>query len=135
MIRLFALFLFTSLLVQGFSPVLSRIEPRGGKLGTEVAISLYGERMTEPQELLLYQKGLTVKSLTKGKDGKSVKAVLIIAADAPLGEHPMRLRCKGGLTYMRTFWVGQFPTVMEARSEDKKKDLNNTFNEHIFTTS
>lgn len=30
---------------------------------------------------------------------------------------------------MRTFWVGQFPTVMEARSEDKKKDLNNTFQE------
>ena len=98
-------------------------------MGTELAISLYGDRMTEPQELLLYQKGLTVKSLTKGKDGKSVKAVLIIAPDAPLGEHPMRLRCKGGLTYMRTFWVGQFPTVMEARSEDKKKDLNDTFNE------
>ncbi|MFT6862351.1 MAG: hypothetical protein ACJAVK_000909 [Akkermansiaceae bacterium] len=129
MIRSLALFLLTSLLVHGFSPVLSRIEPRGGKVGTEVAIRLYGDNMMEPQELLLYQKGLTVKSLTKGKDGKSVKAVLVIAADAPLGEHPIRLRCKAGLTYMRTFWVGQFPTVMEARSEDKKTDLNNSFNE------
>lgn len=129
MIRSLALFLLTSLLVHGFSPVLSRIEPRGGKLGTEVEVRLLGERLTEPEEILLYHQGITVKSLTKGKDGKSVKAVLVIAPDAPMGEHPMRLRCKDGITYMRTFWVGQFPTVMEARSEDKTKDLNDTFNE------
>ena len=105
------------------------MEPRGGKLGSEVQIQLYGSRLNDPQELLLYHKGLTVKSLTPSEDGKSVKAIIAIAPDAPLGEHPMRLRCKGGLTYMRTFWVGQFPTVMEARSEDKKRDLNNTFKE------
>jgi hypothetical protein len=127
MARTLLLFLFSSILAHSFSPELSRVEPRGGKLGSEIQIQLYGNRLKETQELLLYHKGLTVKSLTPSEDGKSVKAVIAIAPDAPLGEHPMRLRCKDGLTYMRTFWVGQFPTVMEARSEDKKRDLNNTF--------
>lgn len=129
MARTLLLFLFSSIFAHSFSPELSRVEPRGGKLGSEVQIQLYGSRLNDPQELLLYHKGLTVKSLTPSEDGKSVKAIIAIAPDAPLGEHPMRLRCKGGLTYMRTFWVGQFPTVMEARSEDKKRDLNNTFKE------
>lgn len=129
MIRVFVLFLLTSLFVQAFSPELSRVEPRGGQVGTEVEIQLLGDRLFEPQELLLYHPGITVKSLVKSQDAKSAKAVLVIAPDAPLGEHPLRLRCKGGLTYMRTFWVGQFPTVMEARSEDQTKDLNNSFNE------
>lgn len=127
MARTLLLFLFSSILAHSFSPELSRVEPRGGKLGSEIQIQLYGNRLKETQELLLYHKGLTVKSLSPSEDGKSVKAVIAIAPDAPLGEHPMRLRCKDGLTYMRTFWVGQFPTVMEARSEDKKRDLNNTF--------
>ena len=129
MARTLLLFLISSILAHSFSPELSRVEPRGGMLGSEIQVQLYGNRLNEPQELLLYHKGLTVKSLTPSEDGKSVKAVIAIAPDAPLGEHPMRLRCKDGLTYMRTFWVGQFPTVMEARSEDKKRDLNNTFKE------
>lgn len=127
MARALILFLFSSLFANGFSPELSRVEPRGGKLGSEIEIRLYGKRLKDPQELLLYHEGLTVKSLAPGKDDNSVMAVIAIAPDAPLGEHPMRLRCKGGLTYMRTFWVGQFPTVMEARSEDNTKDLNDTF--------
>lgn len=129
MARTLLLILFLSILAHGFNPELSRVEPRGGKLGSEVEIQLYGSRLNDPQELLLYHKGLTVKSLTPSEDSKSVKAIISIAPDAPLGEHPIRLRCKGGLTYMRTFWVGQFPTVMEARSEDKKRDLNDTFGE------
>lgn len=129
MIRAFAILIASALCAAGFSPALNLIEPRGGKRGTEVEIRLIGDRLFEPQELLLYNQGITVKSLEKGSDPKSAKAVLVIAPDAPLGEHPMRLRCKGGLTYMRTFWVGQFETVMEARSEDGKNDLNNEFNE------
>lgn len=129
MFRALLLFLVTAVTSHAFTPDLSRVEPRGGKRGTEVKITLIGNRLYEPQELLLYHEGITVKSLTKGKDHKSATAVLVIAPDARLGEHPMRLRCKDGLSYMRTFWVGQFPTVMEARTEDRKKDLNNTFAE------
>jgi len=129
MIRAFAILIASALCAAGFSPALNLIEPRGGKRGTEVEIRLIGDRLFEPQELLLYHKGISVKSLEKGDDQKSAKAILVIAPDAELGEHPIRLRCKGGLTYMRTFWVGQFETVMEARTEDNKGDTNNEFNE------
>ena len=129
MIRAFAILIASALCAAGFSPDLNLIEPRGGKRGTEVGITLIGDRLFEPEELLLYHQGISVKSLEKGPDSKSAKAVLVIAPDAELGEHPMRLRCKGGISYMRTFWVGQFETVMETRTEDNKSDRNNEFNE------
>ena len=129
MIRSCLLFLATALLAHAFSPELSRIEPRGGQRGTEVKITLIGDRLFEPQELLLYHPGITVKSLTKGKDPKRAHALLVISPDCPLGEHPVRLRCQSGITYMRTFWVGQFPTVMEKYEtiKDRRRDLNDTF--------
>ena len=110
-----------------FSPELKYVQPRGGKIGSEIEVRFLGNRLFEPEEVLLYKGGISVSSLEKGEDDKSVKATFIIAPDAPLGEHPVRLRCKNGITYMRTFWVGQFPTVMEARSEDGRIDLNNEF--------
>lgn len=100
--------------------------------GEEVEIDLRGNRMFEPQELICYEKGVAVKSLTKVSD-KHVKAVLAIAPDAALGEYPMRLRCKGGFTYMSTFWVGQFPSVEEVEPNNSMKepqvvDFNVTIN-------
>ena len=88
-----------------FTPSLTRVEPRGGQIDTEVKVSFYGDRLFEPQEVILYKPGITVKSLEKGKDQKSAKAVLVISKDAALGEHPLRLRCKAGISYMRSFWV------------------------------
>ncbi|YCM44825.1 PPC domain-containing protein [Verrucomicrobiaceae bacterium 227] len=129
MIRAIAILIASALCAAGFSPDLKLIEPRGGKRGSEVEIKLIGDRLFEPQELLLYHKGISVRSLEKSEGGKSAKAILVIAPDTELGEHPIRLRCKGGLSYMRTFWVGQFETVMEARTADNKSDTNNEFTE------
>ena len=42
-----------------------------------------------------------------------VKAHLKIAADAKLGEHAMRLRTASGISDLRNFYVGPFPTVVE----------------------
>lgn len=130
MARLIALLLISTFTAHAFNPILSRVEPRGAQRGTEVKITLIGERLFEPTELLLYHPGITVKSLTKGKDDKRAEAVLAIAPDCALGEHPMRLRCKSGISYMRTFWVGQYPTVMEKYEtvNERRRDLNNTFN-------
>ena len=74
-----------------FSPALKRVEPRGGQLGTEVEITFHGERLYTPQEILLYQPGITVKSLKKGKDHKSATATFQIAPNARLGEHILRM--------------------------------------------
>jgi hypothetical protein len=78
----------------------------------------------------LYQPGIEVTKLAKvGDDHKVVEATIAIAPDAPLGEHLIRLRCKGGISYQRSFWVGQYPTVKEKRSEDNSRDLNSSFDE------
>lgn len=111
---------FLASLAQAYDPVVSLISPRGGQRGTELTITLHGDRLFDPQELLLYKPGITVKSLEKdGDDHKRAKAVLVISPDAELGEHPIRLRCRGGITYMRTLWIGQFPTVMEVEPNNE----------------
>ncbi len=113
-----------------YTPSVSLISPRGGQRGTEMTILLSGDRLYEPQEIIFYNEGITVTNLEKvGEDHKAVNATIRINADAPLGEHQMRLRCKGGISFQRTFWVGQYPTVMEKRSEDRKRDLNSKFEE------
>ena len=111
-----------------FTPSIGTVQPRGGQRGTEMTIRLSGDRLYEPQEILLYQPGIKVTKLEKVDDQhKAVNATITIAPDAPLGEHLLRLRCKGGVTYQRSFWVGQYPTVMERNVEGRV--LNSSFNE------
>ncbi|HAO94873.1 MAG TPA: peptidase, partial [Verrucomicrobiales bacterium] len=111
-----------------FTPVLSNVQPRGGQRGTEMTIRLSGDRLYDPEEILFYQSGISVSKLeVVGDDHKAVKATISIAPDAPLGEHLMRLRCKGGLSYQRSFWVGEYPTIMEARNKERTADLNSNF--------
>ena len=113
-----------------FTPELDLIYPRGGQRGTEVQVEFSGERLEGVQEALFYEPGITLGSI-EVKDPKHVIAKLAIAADAPLGEHKLRLRSPGGLTDLKTFWVGPFPTVQEAEPNDtfdkpQKIDLNVT---------
>jgi len=111
-----------------FTPVVSSVQPRGGQRGTEMTIRLSGDRLYHPEEILFYQPGISVSKLEAvGDKNNAVKATISIAPDAPLGEHLMRLRCKGGLSYQRSFWVGEYPTVMEARNEERTADLNSSF--------
>ena len=113
-------------LLHAHTPALNLIDPRGGQVGTDTVVNLYGDRLYEPQEIIFYQPGITVRQLEKVSD-KHLKAHLTIAPDAALGEHKMRLRCKGGITYLRTYWIGQYPTVFEVRDNEKKKESNDTF--------
>ena len=101
----------------GFSPVLDRIEPRGGQRGKEMVMHFHGERLDGLQELLAYQPGIEVRALTAEND-KHATANIFIRPDAPLGEHQFRIRGKCGITYLRSFFVGQFPTVDEADPND-----------------
>ena len=110
-----------------FSPELSRIEPRGGQVGTTVRIELIGKRLFDPQDLLFYEKGLSVVGIEPQEGGKRCFATLRIPPRARLGEYPLRLVTKEGLTELRTFWVGQFPTVTETMRPGGKRELNDTF--------
>ncbi len=126
--RLFSVILLISAVgAFAFSPTLERVEPRGGERGTEINIELLGKRLFSPEEIIFYRQGLQVKSLTVLEKHQKVIATIVIPQDAALGEYPLRLRCKEGLTEMRTFWVGQFPTVIEKRSKNGKHEFNDTF--------
>ena len=116
--------------LEAFTPVLELVYPRGGQRGTEVQVEFSGDRLDAIQEALFYEPGLTL-GVIEVKDSKHVIAKLAIAPDAALGEHKLRLRSPGGLTELRTFWVGQFPTVEEVEPNDtfekpQKVDLNVT---------
>jgi hypothetical protein len=97
------------------SPELRAIVPPGGPRGAECTVELRGARLQSPQEILFYRPGLEVAKLeTLGDKGGAVKATLRIAPDCALGEHPLRLRTSGGLTELRIFRVGPFPSIDEA---------------------
>ncbi|GHC40214.1 PPC domain-containing protein [Roseibacillus persicicus] len=115
-------------LAHAFDPVLSTVTPRGGQAGQQVEVTFHGDRLDEVEEVLFYRPGITVSDL-KNENSKRAKGAFKIAADAPLGEHPFRVRTKQGVTYQRTFWVGAFPTVTEKTSYDEKRKRTNEEND------
>src|SRR5438876_1545151 len=96
----------------GASPSLGGISPRGAQRGTEVELVFSGDRLSDAQEILLYQPGLTVTKL-EIVNNNQVKAKVKVAADARLGEYSMRLRTLTGISDLRTIYVGALPQVDE----------------------
>jgi hypothetical protein len=105
----------------GFTPALNLIEPRGGQRGVEMEMHFYGERLDGIQEVIAYQPGIEVRSFAVEND-KHASAKIFIKPDAPLGEHALRVRTTGGVSYLRSFFVGQFPVVNEADPNDKPEE-------------
>jgi hypothetical protein len=110
--------------------MLNLIEPRGAQRGTELEMHFHGDRLDGLQELLAYQPGIEVRAITV-ENGKHASAKIFIKPDAPLGEHQLRVRTSGGVSYLRSFFVGQFPTVNEVDPNDtpeqaQRIELNTT---------
>jgi hypothetical protein len=89
-----------------------------------------GQRIGDVQEIVCYEPGITITEL-KAKDDNNVTAKVTIAPDARLGEYSMRLRTAGGLSILRSFFVGQFPAIAEVEpnnsfDQPQKVELNNT---------
>lgn len=112
-----AAFFASGTILRAANPQLATTLPRGGQRGTEVKVELIGDRLADAQEVIFHYPGITAKDL-KVVDPKKVEVTLVIAPDAKLGEHHLRLRCAGGMTYARNFWVSQFPTVAEVEPND-----------------
>ena len=113
-----------------FSPELSLVNPRGGQRGSEMEVHFHGERLEGINEALFYEPGLKLSPIDV-KDAKQALAKLTIAPDAQLGEHSLRLRGPGGITEVRSFWVGQFPSVPEIEpnatfDQAQRVELNRT---------
>jgi hypothetical protein len=94
------------------APSLGGISPRGVQRGTDAVLLFNGARLGDAQEVLFYSPGVAVSKLEKVNDNQ-VKAAVKVAPDCRLGEHVVRLRTAGGVSEMRTVWVGPFPVLDE----------------------
>jgi hypothetical protein len=110
-------------------PRLGSVSPPGVQAGTEVELRFNGSRLDDAEEILFYKKGFQVLKIEEVK-GNFVRAKVKVAADCPLGEHPVRVRTKGGVTELRTFYVGPFPVVARVKPKagepHQKLPLNST---------
>lgn len=110
---LIAAALLSVVAVQAASPNLGSITPHGAQRGREVEVFFNGARLSDAQEILLYDPGIACAQLEVVNDNQ-VKTRLSIAADCPLGVHAMRVRTATGISELRLFWVGALPDVAEA---------------------
>lgn len=94
------------------SPLLASTTPLGGQRGTELELTLRGERLADAQQIIWYSPGIQVLGIQiPTNQAQTVKARIQISPDCRLGEHALRIRCASGVSDLRTFWVGPFPTV------------------------
>jgi Bacterial pre-peptidase C-terminal domain len=96
--------------------------PRGGTRGTTVEITLHGQYLKDPREVMFYGPGLKAVAVERFKPDTDVKARLEIAPDCPVGEHVLRLRTATALSEAVTFWVSPFPTVAETEKKIGEND-------------
>lgn len=94
------------------APSLQSTSPNGVQRGTEVELKFNGARLTDAEEIFLYEPGVKVLELKEVKES-FVLARVKIDADCPLGEHKVRIRTKTGVSDFRTFTVGAYAQVDE----------------------
>jgi hypothetical protein len=99
------------------SPTVRLVQPVGGQRGTEVVVTVTGQRLADIQEILFYQPGITVTKIVGGKDTQAV-ATFKIAEAAELGLHDFRVRTATGISSLKTFSVGTLPDVTEVEPND-----------------
>lgn len=99
------------------APSLQRIEPPGGKQGSEVEVRITGTELGDPQELFFEDGRVSVVKLETEKDDV-VKATLRIPADCPPGPQRVRLRTVDGLSDLRVFHVHGSEQVAEKEPND-----------------
>src|SRR3954452_9954840 len=103
---------FTAVSLRAASPSLGSITPLGIQRGVESVVNFQGGRLGDAKEILFYSPGFTVTKLETVNDGQ-VKATVKVAADCQLGEHIARVRTATGISEMRKFFVGPFPSIAE----------------------
>ena len=98
--------------VLAISPVVRGMKPVGGRRGTEVVVTLTGQRLADTRGILFYEPGIVATKIEAGKDDQ-VKATFKISPDAPPGLYDFRLRTATGISPLRTFSVGVLEEVAE----------------------
>ena len=97
---------------QAAYPEFTGTKPNGGQKGTDVSLTLSGNRLADFDGLIFFSPGFTLKKVEKAENNK-VECVIGIAPDTLLGNHLIRIRTKSGVSHTRQFFVGRFPNVEE----------------------
>lgn len=97
---------------RAIDPHLNDIQPRGAQRGTDASVTFIGANINDAPEVLAYYPGITITS-TEVLNKDQIKVGLKIAPDCRLGEHAFRVRTGGGVSELRTFWVGALPSADE----------------------
>ena len=89
------------------APRLLTVMPMGGRVGTQVEVTITGESMDDSYELLFSHPQITAKPKLAA-DGKAEpnKFVVTIATDALRGVHDARLMTRLGVSSARAFVNG-----------------------------
>lgn len=100
------------------SPRFTNVLPQGVQRGTETDVVLYGANLEDAEEVLLYDSGMEVLSITQpeqdNQKGRQITVRFQIAPDCPLGTQRMRIRTRTGLSDLKNLYVGALPIVDEA---------------------
>ena len=107
------------LAVRANPPRLTATTPPGGQRGTESELRLTGSRLDKAPEIIFATPGIKVVKIESAKTNV-VKATIQIAKDCELGEHQLRVRTAGGVSELRTFWVGAYPNVAEFEPNNER---------------
>jgi len=131
---LFGLALIGSSALAG-TPRLQRLSPAGGQRGTTVEVECVGRYLDAVREVLFYESGITVESMTPVKtamapngrevpvdSGTRIRLKLKLSSDCPLGAHGLRLRTSTGLTEYQRFFVGAYPTIDENEIPQRQRN-------------
>src|SRR5262245_29871031 len=98
------------------APTLNPIAPSGLQRGSKLELTLTGTNMTDPTGLWTsFTAKVTIPTdMNNGKQPTSLRVVLEVPADAPLGFHTIRLSTTRGMSNFRPFCIDDLPQVLEA---------------------
>ena len=105
--------------VEAASPRFNSITPPGAQRGTEATLTLSGSRLEASPEIVFTGAGIKVVKIDSAKTN-AIKATIQIAKDCELGEHQLRVRTAGGVSELRTLWVGAYPEVNEIEPNNER---------------
>jgi len=125
-----AAILLTACIAHAASPIVSVVMPRGAQRGTEVDLIFTGDRLADARGVVFYDPGISLVKL-EVVNPQQVKVRVAVNADAPLGEHKLRLHCGSGISELRTFWIGALRQLEEKEpnsdfANPQKVALNHT---------
>ncbi len=118
-----SLLLLTSFVVsaEAADPRLASIVPRGAQRGTEIDVTLRGDRLDDAKEIVFYEPGIEVIDLA-AKSDKELHCKFRIGSECALGTVRVRVRTASGVSDLQSFRIGPFPDIQE-------KEPNSDFGE------